>query len=193
MAQDDIATTRRDLLAVAAGALGAALAPSAVAAQAAHGPWRTFRRVVTSTGADGKGRVLVDGAPTNSFEFNGTRITRLWEASGLPVPLPLASDAGATAGNAYRAGFRGTSFYVAELPAGVGRAQIPLHKNDTLDYMAVMSGEVVFVLEGREIELKAGDLIVQGGNLHTWENRGTETCVLLFVVVTGEAAAAPSA
>jgi hypothetical protein len=29
-------------------------------------------------------------------------------------------------------------------------------------------------------------LIVQDGNLHTFENRGDESCLLLFVVVTGQ-------
>jgi uncharacterized cupin superfamily protein len=44
----------------------------------------------------------------------------------------------------------------------------------------------VLRIESREIELGPGDVIVQGGNLHTFENRGDESCLLLFVVVTGQ-------
>lgn len=148
--------------------------------------WRRIRRVVTSDDAAGRGVLLADGEPTNSIVLNGTRITRLWEAPGLPAALPLAGDAGATAGNAYRDGFAGTSFYVAELPGGARAPSIPMHRNRTLDYMAILSGRIVLRIESRELELGPGDMIVQGGNLHTFENRWDESCLLLFVVVTGQ-------
>jgi len=148
--------------------------------------WRRIRRVVTSEDAAGRGVLLADGEPGNSIVLNGTRITRLWEAPGLPASLPLAGDAGATAGNAYREGFAGTSFYVAELPGGARAPAIPMHRNRTLDYMAILSGRIVLKIESRELELGPGDVIVQGGNLHTFENRWDESCLLLFVVVTGQ-------
>ena len=143
-----------------------------------------------ATTRQAKASWLFDGEPTNSFEFNGTRITRLWEAGGLPIPLPLGADAGATAGNAYRPGFAGTSFYVAELPGGARAPTIPMHKNTTVDYMAILSGRIVLRIEERDIELGPGDTIVQGANLHTFINRWDEPCLLLFVVVTGVNAAA---
>ena len=119
--------------------------------------------------------------------MSGTKITRLWESSGLPVSLPLGPDLGATAGNAYRAGFSGTSFYLAELPGGTRAPAIALHSNATLDYMAILSGKIAFKLDqDRELILKAGDTLIQGGNLHTWVNRWRESCTLLFVVVTGQ-------
>lgn len=181
------------------GLLGQALAipAMAAAAQAAQGAdagkpargsrgWREVRRVVTSYDAAGRTVVLKDGAAGNSFEMSGTRITRLWESSGLPVSLPLSPDLGATAGNAYREGFSGTSFYLAELPGGTHAPTIPLHSNATLDYMAILSGKIAFKLDqDRELILKAGDTLIQGGNLHTWVNRWRESCTLLFVVVTG--------
>jgi hypothetical protein len=104
----------------------------------------------------------------------------------VPVALPLVADAGLTAGNAYREGFRGTSFYLAEIPAGVGADEIPLHRSPSLDYMAILAGRIVLLTDTGEIELAQGDVIVQGGNLHTWANRWAETCVLLFVVVAAE-------
>jgi mannose-6-phosphate isomerase-like protein (cupin superfamily) len=163
-----------------------AAAPAASRPRTADGRWTRIRRVVTSEDATGKGFVLADGEPGNSFELNGTRISRLWETPAVPTRLPLAADAGATAANAYREGFRGTSFYVAELPGGTRAPQIPMHRNATLDYMAILSGRIVFKIDEREIELAAGDTLVQGGNLHTWINRWDEPCLLLFVVVTGE-------
>ncbi len=194
-----IGMSRRTLLrATASGAavsLAATAAPPGAAASGARarprartadGKWTRIRRVVTSEDAAGKAFVLADGEPGNAFELNGTRIVRLWETPAVPVALPLKTDAGATAGNAYREGFRGTSFYVAELPGGARAPSIPMHRNATLDYMAILSGRIVFKLEDREIELAAGDTLVQGGNLHGWINRWDEPCLLLFVVVTGE-------
>lgn len=190
------AVSRRTLLQSAAAASAATLSPAPAAnaapprARSADGKWTRIRRVVTSEDAAGKGVVLADGEPGNAFELNGTRIVRLWETAAVPTSLPLAADAGATAGNAYREGFRGTSFYVAELPGGARAPSIPMHRNTTLDYMAILSGRIVFKIEDREIELAAGDTLVQGGNLHSWINRWDEPCLLLFVVVT---AAAPGA
>lgn len=181
--------------------LAGVAAASTVAAEAAPGTtdvpltsdgWRRIRRVVTSEDANGRAVVLADGEPGNAFVFNGTRITRLWETGATPVALPLAADAGATAGNAYREGFVGTSFYVAELPGGARAPAIPMHQNSTLDYMAILAGRLVLRVDdsdtGRDLELGPGDVIVQGGNLHTFINRRAESALLLFVVVTGRRA-----
>lgn len=173
--------------AIAGAAQPAQGAAARTAGRAARGGWRAVRRVVTSFDAAGRTVVLFDGTAGNSFEMSGTKITRLWESTGLPVSLPLGQDLGASAGNAYRDGFSGTSFYLAELPGGARAPAIPLHSNATLDYMAILSGKIAFKLDQqREIVLKAGDTLVQGGNLHTWVNRWRESCLLLFVVVTGQ-------
>ena len=173
--------TRRRLLAASAvlgsGPVGASAGPGAGADTV--GP----RRVVVVRDADGTNRVLADGPSPNRFELNGTRIVRLWETPSVPVTLPVTADAAPTAGSAYREGFRGASFYTAEIPPGVGRAQIPMHRNATLDYMAVLSGAIVLLLPGQELRLAQGDTLVLGGCDHSWENRGTVTCSLLFVVL----------
>lgn len=188
------AVTRRNLLSRALTLPG--VISSAMAGTAAHSQeltarsskgWRDVRRVVTSFDAKGRTIVLADGPASNSLVMNGTRITRLWESPGLPVSLPLGPDLGATAANAYREGFSGTSFYLAELPGGKRAPAIPIHANATLDYMAILAGRIAFRFEDdRELVLRAGDTLVQGGNLHTWVNRWREPCLLLFVVVTGQ-------
>jgi hypothetical protein len=173
--------SRRRLLA-ASSALVAAPGGTASAANGGtglDGP----RRLVAVRDADGTNRVLADGPSPNSFELNGTRIVRLWEAPTVPVTLPVTADTAPGSGSAYRDGFRGASFYTAEIPPGVGRAQVPMHRNATLDYMAVLRGQIVLLLPGREIPLAQGDTLVLAGCDHSWENRGAETCALLFVVL----------
>lgn len=190
--RSDAPSERRTILA----ALGAALAGLPIASEAtspalkAAGGWRRLRRVVTSEDANGRSIALHDGEPTNVVELNGTRVTRLWETPAVPAQVPLHADGGATAASAYRPGFAGTSFYVAELPGGIRAPHIPMHKTVTLDYMVVLSGRIVLVIDEREIELAAGDTIVQGCANHTWVNRWAEPCLLLFVVVAATHASA---
>ena len=45
-----------------------------------------------------------------------------------------------------------------------------MHATDTIDYLVVVSGELVLVLETGEVTLRAGDLIVDRGVLHGWRN-----------------------
>jgi len=124
-------------------------------------------------------------APLQSIEFNGSVIHRLWETGALPVQVPVDRDAGASAGNAYRPGFKGTSLYLADLPARTVGV-IPMHRQDSLDYIAVLAGEVHLLLEDQELLLHAGDVLVQAGNLHSWENRSDAPCRLLVVVLSAE-------
>jgi hypothetical protein len=165
-----------------------AVAPRAGAAEQ-RPEWSRLRRVVTGIGADGRGAVLYDGEPTNVLVMNGTRITRLWEEPEIPVTATFAGDRGASAGNAYREGFRGASFYVAELPGGRRATKIPLHRTPSLDFMAILSGRVALLLEDRELVLRQGDTLVQGGNLHGWHNRWRDPCLLLFVVLSAPSGA----
>jgi mannose-6-phosphate isomerase-like protein (cupin superfamily) len=54
----------------------------------------------------------------------------------------------------------------------------------------VLSGEIDMDLDGVETHLKAGDVIVQRGTIHNWINRGTEPCVIAFVLIAAHAATA---
>jgi mannose-6-phosphate isomerase-like protein (cupin superfamily) len=179
--------SRRELVTAMAGAAAlGAIAPVAAAEtteKTASASATAVRRLVTVRDSAGRNQVLADGEPPVSFDMNGTRITRLWETAAVPAKLPVDRDASLEAGSAYRPGFAGTSFYLAEIPPGVGRSQVPFHRNATIDYMAILRGEIHFVLPEQEMLLKQGDTLVQCGNDHTWENRGTEPCQLLFVVV----------
>lgn len=143
------------------------------------------RRIVTVPDGPEGARVLADGASNNVRVLNGSRITRLWETTELPVPLDVTADAGADAGNAYREGFVGTSLYVADIPPGSDLSDVPLHAQDSLDYIAILEGEIDLVLPGETRTLKAGDVLVQAGNIHSWINRSDNYCRMLVVVLTG--------
>lgn len=59
-----------------------------------------------------------------------------------------------------------------------------MHRTQSLDYAAVISGEIVLRLDsGEEKMVKAGEFIVQRGVNHEWINRGKEVCRVMFVMV----------
>ena len=50
----------------------------------------------------------------------------------------------------------------------------PLHRTITLDYGILISGSLTLILENNErTVLRPGDIVVQRGTLHAWENEGT--------------------
>ena len=62
----------------------------------------------------------------------------------------------------------GTKIRINEFPPGVVS---PVHRTQSVDYGIVLSGEVVLVLDDSETVLRAGDVVVQRGTNHRWENR----------------------
>ncbi|KAL9585536.1 MAG: hypothetical protein Q9212_001461 [Teloschistes hypoglaucus] len=78
----------------------------------------------------------------------------------------------------------GIVFCTTDLKPG---AQSPVHRTLSLDYCAVLSGEVVLILDGGEEKtLRAGDFVVQRGANHAWANRTGEICRMTFVMVAAE-------
>ena len=58
------------------------------------------------------------------------------------------------------------------------------HATDTLDYVTILRGEVVLVVGGTEVTLRAGDSVVQQpGVPHDWQNRSAERAVMIGVLV----------
>lgn len=144
-----------------------------------------IRRIITTEGADGKSFVLADGTGSNTNLLNGSRIDRLWETAAMPVPIPVGEDLGKVAGNAYRPGFTGSSLYVADIPPGSDLSDIPLHKQESMDYIVVLSGEIDLVLDDGEVRtMRAGDVLIQAGNNHSWVNQSADYVRLLCVTLT---------
>jgi mannose-6-phosphate isomerase-like protein (cupin superfamily) len=56
-------------------------------------------------------------------------------------------------------------------PLNDGGKRTVMHRTRTLDYVVVIEGELVLILDEREVVLKPGDVVVQRGTDHAWENR----------------------
>jgi len=59
-----------------------------------------------------------------------------------------------------------------------------MHTTATVDYDFVLSGEVWLELDnGAQVQLRAGDCVVQNGTRHAWRNKSSAPCVLAFALV----------
>jgi quercetin dioxygenase-like cupin family protein len=54
----------------------------------------------------------------------------------------------------------------------------------------VMSGEIDMDLDGTVVHLMAGDVLVQRGTIHNWINKGSEACVIAFVLISAKSVTA---
>ena len=61
-----------------------------------------------------------------------------------------------------------------------------MHRTETIDYGIVLEGEMTLVLDDGEVELHAGDMVVQCGTNHAWVNRSDRVCRMLFVLLDGD-------
>jgi mannose-6-phosphate isomerase-like protein (cupin superfamily) len=55
-----------------------------------------------------------------------------------------------------------------------------MQKTPTLDFCLVLEGEITLVLDTQEVNLKAGDTVVQRGTNHAWSNRSGKPCTIAF-------------
>ena len=74
-------------------------------------------------------------------------------------------------------------------PSAADSAKHPtMHKTDSIDYLVVISGSMHMLMEEGEVELHAGDCIVQRGANHAWVNRSGKPCLLAAVLIDAKVA-----
>jgi mannose-6-phosphate isomerase-like protein (cupin superfamily) len=57
------------------------------------------------------------------------------------------------------------------------------HISDTIDFVHVVSGEVILELDRREVLVREGDLIIMRGGWHSWRNESEHPCTVASVLV----------
>jgi quercetin dioxygenase-like cupin family protein len=136
--------------------------------------------VVTGHDDNGKAIVVADSTSVNQPNRRpGTEASVIWTTEGFPVDNDGYEDTSQSQEATTHANgsvFRIVSFGPGNTPR--------MHRTDSIDYAVVMSGEIDMELDdGNLTHLKAGDVVVQRGTIHNWQNTGTEPCVIAFVLV----------
>jgi mannose-6-phosphate isomerase-like protein (cupin superfamily) len=147
------------------------------------------RRVVTGADATGDAVVLGDGAITEVRTLptvEGWAIATVWQDERpLQVPLRSLDDGHAAVADQRVLAAGGTRFLIWRLPPETaGENPAGMHETDTFDFIVVLSGSVSLVFgNGDDVDLAAGDCLVQGGNLHHWRNTTSQPCVMAVFMV----------
>lgn len=139
-----------------------------------------IRRIVTGHNNAGKAVVKWDSEIESIDGRPGFSHVPIWATDQLPPTLgeqdPAQWDIGTTIEN-------GSVFRVIQYNPGVAERW---HVTDSIDYAVVISGEIDMQLDEGEVHLKAGDTLVQRATVHNWVNRGTEPCIIAFVLIATE-------
>jgi mannose-6-phosphate isomerase-like protein (cupin superfamily) len=141
-----------------------------------------IRRVVTGHDDQGRAKVLIDEQTTNVLSLRpGAQSSVIWSTEGFPLSNdgdadPSGKKIGTTIDN-------GTVFRIVSFGPGVTPRN---HRTDSIDYAVIMSGEIDMELDIGSVHLKAGDVLVQRGTVHNWLNKGTEPCVIAFILISAK-------
>ena len=137
--------------------------------------------------------------------------TNVWKTSGSPIAIHK-TEADPTGGErSLQPPERGTIFRISIVPpeteeirslnldeaknvfAGVGNAHAStrgrggrhplMHRTETVDYAVVLEGEITMLLDDSEVNLNAGDVVIQRGTNHAWSNRSNKPVRMLYILM----------
>lgn len=161
------------------------------------------RRVITAN-RDGVSHVAsIDFAGGFLSTGAGGGIHEIWSSTA-EAPLG-ASDPQAKP--AFAPGAGGSSFRIVRIPpdddrwndpieaaratSAIGQERPPhwaarhpgMHLTATLDYVMVLEGELIALLEKGEVALQPGDVLIQRATPHAWKNPGKVAALLLVTMI----------
>jgi mannose-6-phosphate isomerase-like protein (cupin superfamily) len=134
------------------------------------------RRIVTGHDESGKSIILSDGPPPQAHAMTGPDVgADFIEMWNVPDAVPSLVATEATEPNNKPFTIMPPSGHLLRLielyPASMGGHRTVMHRTRTLDYVVVIEGEVTLLLDDSEVVLGPGDVVVQRGTNHAWENR----------------------
>jgi len=149
------------------------------------------RRVVTGHDSHGKSVVLSDGPPPQHHPMHGREVGadfhEMWNSTR---PVPLLTSTEEREPNEREFTIMPVAGHLLRIidiyPPQEGGKRTVMHRTKTLDYAVVIEGEVVLVLDDSEVVLKKGDVVVQRGTDHAWENRSDRLTRMAFFHIDAE-------
>ena len=143
------------------------------------------RRVVTGHDSNGKSIVLSDGTPPQHHPMRGREVGadfyEMWNTTRVVPELTSVEDREPSERDFTIMPIAGHLLRIIDIyPPKEGGKRTVMHRTRTLDYVVVIEGEVVLLLDDSEVTLKKGDVVVQRGTDHAWENRSDNTARMAF-------------
>ena len=146
---------------------------------------KSTRRVVTGHDSLGKSVVLSDGAPPQHHSMHGSGVgADFHEMWNDPRTVPELTAGVASEPNERPFTIMPAAGHLLRIldvyPLKSGGKRTVMHRTRTLDYVVVIEGELVLILDDSEVTLKPGDVVVQRGTDHAWENRSATVARAAF-------------
>lgn len=148
----------------------------------------TFRRIVTGHSGEGKAIFLEDRICPNAFCMGSDDAfvcTDLWRTEKTPADNSGEYEDPTTDFNLTPSPC-GTVFRILEIPPlhqPGAKSGVLMHRTSSVDYAMVLKGEAVAILDdGAETVMGEGDVLIQRGTLHGWDNRTDRPVIILFVL-----------
>ena len=142
------------------------------------------RRVVTGVDEDGKSYVWLDGdVPKNALFASTERITSrtIWATDDVPALLQKKYDPMVDWFPEHKF-FPKTGVHFILLTMEPGTSD-PMHASETIDCLAIVSGQIELILEKGSTILGPGDCLVQRGTRHGWRVIGNEPCTFAGLIM----------
>lgn len=76
--------------------------------------------------------------------------------------------------------------HVAKLPRRSDGQHPGMHRTETVDYGILIEGELHLLLEDSEVRMLPGDVAIQRGTIHAWENRSNNVARIAFILIDGK-------
>ncbi|CAG8918035.1 unnamed protein product [Penicillium salamii] len=141
-------------------------------------PLPTVRRIVTGHNDHGQAVVSRDNSICASQAGHGPFLTRIWSSSELPPDINTTNDLGLVDTGLAN---NGTICRIVDFPP---ESTGMVHRSMTLDYIYVLEGEVTLTLDdGSKTKVHKGDVVVQQGTMHGWDNETKQWSRLLCILV----------
>jgi mannose-6-phosphate isomerase-like protein (cupin superfamily) len=170
---------------------------------------RAIRRVVTGHDKSGKAVVVADGPSEDIMTINAARVSiaDIWQLSKVPTSTNAWEKRDPSAPMAIGPVSGGLNLRVLQfdpspaeinaeeafaemgsVDAHVANARHPgMHQTETVDFGIVISGTLTLLLDEDDVTVSAGDVVIQRGTNHAWENRGDEPCLMAVMVIDASA------
>jgi len=138
----------------------------------------------------------------------------VWKTNAMPVPIDAAQPEPTAGARSLQPPPNGTLFRISVVPPeseetrkltpeqarelfvksgakdastfGRGGRHPMMHRTETVDYAVVLEGEITLLLDEGDVQLKAGDVVIQRGTSHAWSNRSGKNVKMLYVLIDGE-------
>jgi quercetin dioxygenase-like cupin family protein len=141
------------------------------------------RRIVTGHDDAGRSVVLSDAPTPKTLDIGSAMFHELWATSAVPVPIDANEPEPTTRPLRTPPDAGGVLVRFTEMAPG---AAAPMHRTETVDVGIVLDGETWLILDdGSETRMSAGDIAVQRGTNHSWENRSDLVVRMAFVMIDG--------